>query len=273
MKTRIAILCSDDAHHTYLVALLRSRFNVAAVVVEPASKQRRRVRQSGRYKDYAYAVYHHLRRTLLGLNAYRRRYFADAVEVNAGAACRMLSVDWVNDPATVELLTEVAPDLTIIICTSILHQEVLRAAGPMIINVHGGYLPYYRGNHCFFFALYQSAFDRIGSTIHFVDPGIDTGDIIENVVPPLYQGDNAEKLYCRAEKLAIHRLADWISHYEQGGTLPRRPQTLKGPLYRTRDRKPHHDIILWLRRVSGRLPIPEQAGQDLHAFRGADRGQ
>jgi hypothetical protein len=52
-----------------------------------------------------------------------------------------------------------------------------------------------------------------------------------------------------------------LDDYENGGELPRRPQTIKGRLYRTRDRKPHHDILLWLRRLSGSFRIPTQEGQ------------
>ena len=257
MRKKIAILCSDDAHHKYLVALLRSRFNVVAVVVEPGASQRRRLRRIGRYRDYGYTVYHHLRRTALGLNKYRRRYFADLVNAPVDATGKVITVDWINDPAVSKLLRKVRPELTVIICTSILKKDVLEAAGKMIVNVHGGYLPDYRGNHCFFFALYEGAFDRIGSTIHFVDPGIDTGDIIEIVVPPIYREDNAEALYCRAEKLAIHRLADLLDGWQHGEALPRSPQTVRGRLYRMRDRKPHHDLILWFRRVRGRLTSGE----------------
>ncbi|MEK6278970.1 MAG: formyl transferase [Acidobacteriota bacterium] len=253
MRKKIAILGSDDAHHKYLVALLRSRFDVAAVVIEPAASQRRRLRQNGRYHDYAYAIYHHLRRTVFRLNKQRRRYFADLVETPAAERSSVLTVDWINDPSVSELLRNVRPELTVIICTSILKKEVLEAAGELIINVHGGYLPYYRGNHCFFFALYNRTFDRIGSTLHFVDEGIDTGDIIEVVTPPIYKADTAETLYCRAEKLAIHRLADLLDRWQQGESLPRSPQTMRGRLYKTRDRKPHHDLILWFRRFSNRL--------------------
>ncbi|HEX8149649.1 MAG TPA: formyl transferase [Pyrinomonadaceae bacterium] len=253
MSKRIAVLCSDDAHHKYLVALLRSRFDVAAVVVEPARCQRRRLRRSSRRRDYAYALYHHLRRTVLGLNRYRRRHFADLAGAPADVFDGALTVEDINDPAVAELLEGLKPDLTVIICTSILKERVLAAAGPMVVNVHGGYLPYYRGNHCFFFALYQNELDRIGSTIHFVNAGIDTGDIIEVVVPRIDPWDNAEALYCRAERLAIDRLAELLERWQQSESLPRHPQTVRGRLYLTRDRKPHHDLILWLRRWRARL--------------------
>jgi methionyl-tRNA formyltransferase len=165
-------------------------------------------------------------------------------------------VDWINGPQVLDLLKQKKPDLTIIICTSILSKEVLEAAGT-VINVHGGFLPYYRGNHCFFFALYRRDFDKIGSTIHFVDVGIDTGNIVEVVVPPIHPSDNAEMLYCRAEKIAIHRLVEWLEFDERGGVLPRRAHVTRTPLNRTRDRKLYHDVLLWFRRMTGRFVVPE----------------
>lgn len=261
MRQRIVILRSDDAHHEYLETLLRSRFDIVAVIVEPAREQRRRLLQTRRYVDWIFTLYHLQRRRLCGLTAYRKSYFSN-LAIPPLPPCPRLTVRWINEPGVAQLLRASKPDLTVTICTSILQSEVLQAAGT-IINVHGGFLPYYRGNHCFFFPFYRGEFDKIGSTLHFVDPGIDTGEIIETIVPPIYADDTPEKLYCRAEKIAIHRLAEWIDYSEQGGALPRRRQESRHRLCRTRDRKPHHDLRCWLRRVTGRLAVPELPGQSL----------
>lgn len=251
---KLAVLCSDDAHHAYLIAQLAQCFTIGGIVVEPAHRQRRQIRMKGRYRDWLWAAYHALRRRALGLDAYRLRYFGDRRPRPIDGA-EWLCVDSVNDAAVVQLLTRIAPDITIVMGTGLLKTAVIEAAG-VVINIHGGFLPHYRGNHCIFFALYEEAYDRIGSTIHFVDAGIDTGDIIDVVVPPLSAGDNAEKLYCRAEKQAIHRLVELLRALEDGSPLPRRPQGAKGRLYRTRDRGPWHDIRLKLRLALGITRIP-----------------
>lgn len=250
---KIAILCSDDAHHRYLVALFSLSFNVVGIVVEPGASQRRRLLKLGRYRAYSWILYHHMRRRITGLDRYRRRYFADVPSSDIFPPPRMMTVDWVNDSRVEKFLAEIEPDITVIICTSILKKNILRAAGPTVINIHGGYLPYYRGNHCYFFALYNGEFDKIGSTIHYVDPGIDTGDIIDVVKPPIYLEDNAERLYCRGEMMAIHRLVKILKAFERGESPPRHAQSERWPLYSTADRKPHHDINFWLRRTWRRI--------------------
>lgn len=258
MALRVAVLCSDEPHHRYLVSLLGGRFDLVAVVVEPGAARIRRLRERGRWRDYGWALYHHVRRRLLGLSGFRRAYFALPPGASAPAGREVASI---NDPLVPEVVSEARPDVTVVIGTSIIRDEVLRRLGPAVLNVHGGCLPDYRGNHCFFFALYDGAFDRIGSTIHFVDAGVDTGDLVARIHPPLRPGDSAEALYCRAEKLAIHHLADLLERYGRTGTLPRAPQPRSGRTFRMRDRKPHHDLLLWLRRRTGRhvLPLREEA--------------
>ncbi len=137
--------------------------------------------------------------------------------------------------------------------TSIIQSEILKNAG-IVLNIHGGYLPDYRGSHCIFFALYQGNFDKIGSTIHFINSGIDTGDIIEVISPSLSLTELkkipswrlAEVFYCYSEKLAMHRLANLLEEYENGKPLPRKSQAKKGKLYRTSDRKLYHELFFWL---------------------------
>ncbi|PAJ79798.1 formyl transferase [Burkholderia ubonensis] len=252
---RIALLASDDAHHRYLAAELHRRFGLAALVVEPSRCQHQRLWRRKRWIDWAALAYHRWRRTLVGLNAYRRAYFALAPDAPEWPVPPSLTVDWINRDEVVELLEATAPDVTVVICTSILSRRTLAAAGTTV-NIHGGFLPWYRGNHCFFFALYDRAFDRIGSTIHFVDSGVDTGDIIAQVTPPLYPDDTAEKLYCRAEKAAIHRLVELLDGLRAGVPLPRTPQPPVGRQYRNRDRNLFHDLRLFLRRKRGQLGIP-----------------
>jgi methionyl-tRNA formyltransferase len=253
---RLAVLCSDEPHNDYLVDLLHSHFLLQAVVVEPGHSQIRRLWQRQRYVDFTFAYYHHWRRRLTGLAAYRRNYFKTRPTRSERPMPVRLVVDNINDHKVETLLSSVRPDITVVISTSILGRRLLAACGPQVVNVHGGYLPHYKGNHCFFFALYNEDFARVGSTIHFVDAGVDTGPIIETVSPDLRPHDNAETLYCRSQHLAIHRLEQWLSYHQEGHELPRIPQPAEGRQYFTRTRGPLHDLAFLLRRRLGLLRIP-----------------
>jgi methionyl-tRNA formyltransferase len=248
---RVALIRADDHHHRYLESLLRSRFAVRISVVEPGRERVRRLRRRGAYRDWAYHVYHHYRRLLTGKDRYRRRYFAHEPrlwQVNAPDVVRVRSV---NGADAVAALRAATTDVTVIIGCSILRQPALDAAGPLIINVHGGFLPYYRGNHCFFFAVRDRRFDRVGSSVHRVDAGIDTGGQIEVVRPPLTGRELPEHLYCRADFLAINRLVRWLEDLEGGRIPPTTAQPAVGHTYRTRDRGPVMDMGYFLRRRAG----------------------
>ena len=235
-RLRVAYLRADDQHHRYLESLLRGRFDVRLVLVEPEAEKVAALRRRRRYRDYAYHVYHHYRRVLTGKDRYRRRYFAHAPRLWQLRPEHTLRVRSVNSDEAVAALRAVEVDVVVIIGCSILSARTLAAAGPLVVNVHGGLLPYYRGNHCFFFAVYDRRFDLVGSTIHRVDAGIDTGNLIEVVRPQLTGAELPEHLYCRADMLAIHRLIGWLDTVAAGAPLPSLPQPAVGRTYRTRDR-------------------------------------
>lgn len=257
---RLAVLCSDDPQHRYLVAHLRSQFNVVGVVVEPEASQRQRLLRVRRYRDYLYAEYHHFRTRIFRESEH---YFSDFPAISDPSSTRRLAVDYINDKAVITLLKEVSPDITIVDCTSVLNGEVLAVAGRIVLNIHGGYLPDYRGIHSMFWPLYRADFAKLAATIHFIDSGIDTGAIVSRVIPPIRSTDTAETIYARAERMAIDCLIDLLVKYEGGEDLPRTPQPFRGLLYRQRDRKPHHDLIYWFRRHTGRLAAQLTAAEYL----------
>lgn len=254
-RLRIAVLCSDGPHHAYLVRRLAEWFDLRLVVVEPWSAQVRIMRQRRRWRAYAWALYHTWRRRICRLDAYRRRYF-DRPQADQPLFQPTKVVDSVNASDVPEWLAAVRPDITIVMGTSILRAPVLAAAGPNVLNIHGGALPWYRGNHCVFFAMLHRAWDRAGATVHFIDPGVDTGDIVELCVPGAHPTETAEAVYCRAERMAIDRLIELLSAYAAGQPLPRTSQAHGlGMTFRTADRKPYHDVVFFVRRMIALLRL------------------
>lgn len=51
------------------------------------------------------------------------------------------------------------------------------------INIHTGISPQYRGIDCNFWALFDNNPQFVGATIHFLDRGLDSGDILRYVYP------------------------------------------------------------------------------------------
>ena len=82
---------------------------------------------------------------------------------------------------------------------------VFLAAYPRrIINIHPSLLPKHRGSHAAAQAL--AAGDTVtGCTVHYVDEGVDTGEIIAQREVPVFPGDTTETLQARIQT-AEHEL-------------------------------------------------------------------
>ena len=70
------------------------------------------------------------------------------------------------------------PAITVVCGTRILSTDTLEALNGPVVNFHAGITPLYRGVHGGYWALAEGRPDLVGSTLHLIDPGIDTGDIV-----------------------------------------------------------------------------------------------
>lgn len=88
------------------------------------------------------------------------------------------NVSSINSDITIQMLKEIKPDLIIVSGTRIISKKVLNSINCKFINIHAGITPKYRGVHGAYWALINDDIENVGVTVHFVDIGIDTGNII-----------------------------------------------------------------------------------------------
>jgi phosphoribosylglycinamide formyltransferase-1 len=81
---------------------------------------------------------------------------------------------------------------------------MLEAFPRRIINIHPSLLPAFPGLEAWKQAL-AAGVEKTGCTVHFVDGGMDTGEIIAQSEMPVLPGDTAETLHARIQE-AEHRL-------------------------------------------------------------------
>lgn len=240
----INILTTDGPQYDYLIHTLEKEFVVKIVIREPGKYQRKRLISNRKYYRYICNRYQWLTRELLGYNKYRTNYFHydDILE------SKIVNVTNINSNYVVKLLNENPCNLCIVMGTSILKPQIIDACKTDIINVHGGCLPYYRGNNCIYFAYLHNDWERIANTIHYIDTGIDTGDIIKIVRPTILPNDNPETLYCKAKKLAIHNLVEIVIKYQNNDYIQRTSQDIHvGKQYKTEERNIKTAIIYILK--------------------------
>lgn len=88
------------------------------------------------------------------------------------------SVTSVNSKACRELLRALSPSLVVVNGTRIISNRVLNCTDAKFINTHVGVTPRYRGVHGGYWALAEGNKELFGTTVHYVDSGVDTGGIL-----------------------------------------------------------------------------------------------
>lgn len=126
-----------------------------------------------------------------------------------------------NDATCAELLRTNRPDVVVLGGTRIIKSPLLEIPARATVNCHPGLLPWLRGSASVGWALYKDL--PQGATSHFIDPGIDTGDIIVRRELPVYRRDTYESLCSRVAILAAQLMAETL-HYLEEGDPPRVPQ-------------------------------------------------
>lgn len=99
-------------------------------------------------------------------------------------------IDSVNNGEVIQVIDVFKPELILVSGTRIIQNKILRQIKVPVVNIHAGVTPFYRGVHGGYWALYNDDADRCGTTLHFVDEGIDTGVIIDQAIIKIADQDN-----------------------------------------------------------------------------------
>lgn len=126
-----------------------------------------------------------------------------------------------NDSTCRELLAADQPDVLVLGGTRIIKPSILEVPRRATVNAHPGLLPWLRGSASVGWALYKDM--KQGATAHFIDPGIDTGDIIVRRELPVHRTDTYESLNARVAHLAAELMAESLAFLAEG-EAPREPQ-------------------------------------------------
>jgi methionyl-tRNA formyltransferase len=139
----------------------------------------------------------------------------------AGTGIPVYCVGNHNDATCAELVAADRPDVLVLGGTRIIKPHLLEIPGRATVNCHPGLLPWLRGSASVGWALYKDL--PQGATAHFIDPGIDTGDIIIRRQLPVHRTDTYESLCSRVAILAAELMAETMGLFAEGEP-PRVPQ-------------------------------------------------
>ncbi len=131
---------------------------------------------------------------------------------------------------TLSAIVELEPDIAFVACfSSILPKEMLRVPRLGFYNLHPSLLPSFRGPEPLFWTFRQGV-SSTGVTIHVMDEGIDSGDIVRQstlTLPEGISGSEAERTCAELGGKLIKKVVDVI----KSGELHPVPQKRGGWYY------------------------------------------
>jgi folate-dependent phosphoribosylglycinamide formyltransferase PurN len=171
---QVVLLTCEGEVGRIAAGYLAARFVGLPVIVESEVPRltllRRRIKRLGLIHvggQLAFMVFQRLQR-----RASKRRIAKIVGQANLHArwpdASEIIRVPSINSPECLGHLQRLRPRAVLVVGTRIIAEEVLRAIDAPFINYHAGITPKYRGVHG----------GNFGITVHLVDKGIDTGEVL-----------------------------------------------------------------------------------------------
>jgi folate-dependent phosphoribosylglycinamide formyltransferase PurN len=126
----------------------------------------------------------------------------------------ILEVDDINSDEVRNFILSKAPQLVVVSGAPILKKRIIEVAEGRIINMHPGLAPQYRGRYGSFWPIYNKEPELVGTTIHFVDEGIDTGAILLQQQVDFNANDTIKTITYRQHKIGGDLLVRCLQQFE-----------------------------------------------------------
>lgn len=196
-KIKIVLLARHCDSSLIVYNYLEDFFTIDTIVIEktiPRIKQfQRRIKLIGLWKAlgqvfFMLGVFPFLKRS----SQKRKKEILDNLnlELKAFPKEKIKYVDKLSSQEARTLLEELNPGLLLVNGTRIISKKTLDSVSAPFINIHTGITPAFRGVHGGYWAIAKGKKELFGTTIHYVDAGVDTGGIIEQVFAVPGNNDN-----------------------------------------------------------------------------------
>jgi methionyl-tRNA formyltransferase len=131
----------------------------------------------------------------------KRRRYGDELVAEAGSL-PIFDGEWLRDSTVLDSIRKLDCEIAVsILFGYILRPEFLALPPAGCINLHPSLLPYNRGAHPNVWSIIEGT--PAGTTLHYIDSGVDTGDIIAQREVPVEPIDTGETLYRRLEYASL----------------------------------------------------------------------
>ena len=180
----LVAMTSGGPHAWIMINALRQRFGDFPVILEdgePSQKfwqRRRKMLGSTKVASMQAA------RIPIRLNkGHSRALIREMIETerlqpDPPSSVTPIEVPSVNSDAARDVLQALSPKVVFVVSTRMIGRATLNATSAPFINYHSGINPAYRGMYGGYFALANGEPEHFGATVHLIDEGVDTGDVL-----------------------------------------------------------------------------------------------
>jgi folate-dependent phosphoribosylglycinamide formyltransferase PurN len=180
-----------------------------------------------------------------------RRYCRDA-------GIPALEVASLESPQALDAIRALQPDLFVFAGGAILRGPLLALPRLGTLNAHMGLLPFYRGMNVAEWAAFHG--DPVGCSVHLIDPGIDTGDILCVREVSTDGLKSVSALRSAVDDAQVTLLGEVFRYVAASGALP--PRRAQAPAEGRQFFRMHPDLVARLERelasgLSSPAAVPE----------------
>ena len=211
---KIGLITSSCLRHGQFIRDITEAFPVSAIVIEE--------------KTYGSSA----------LEEKEKKYFGELQSLDLFCDTIRCKKGEVNSDKIVKFMARNSLDVVLTFGCSILKGEILKTS-KRFINIHTGLTQFYRGVDSSIWAIKDKSLDRIGVTIHEVNAGIDTGEILVQGKIDFSLSDDLNDVFLKTCTRGFKILVDNLSKITSGeikGTARG-----AGRLYQNKDMTP--DIL------------------------------
>lgn len=247
MKTqKIIILTGNDYRHQFFMHHLNAKFSISEIYIEkcvypcpcPQSKE----------ESIAWDWFFQRR------DRYEKKLVLESGQLLSKNQPRRTYLDEgeLNSPHTIIKIDKTNPGFIAVFGAGILREPFLKKFSNRLFNLHIGDPEIYRGSSCSFWPIYQGKLQHMSATIHRIDQGVNTGDLLSKQTITMSKEDNEQTLLLKSLKLGTKLMTKTIKNW-QIGTLQSIPQKRSGKLYKKADFTPKAVLKVKQMVESGRL--------------------
>lgn len=220
MAKKILLITKNDPWQIYAINFLAKKLSVRNVIIEESD-------QVVKKNSFLKTNYQKIRRFLSNIKNFYK--IKKIINYENGILNNLFLDDWKNikinglniikakkKEITKEMIADINPEIVIVFGTSLLPNEIFSKVSALILNIHWGLSPYYRGTHCTDWAILNDDYFNIGYTIHKLSNITDGGDIVDQGRPELTPDDTVFSIDMKLTKLSLERMVRVIEEINNG---------------------------------------------------------